>query len=59
MVEVSKKLFALFPLGYMGVDFAIDATKGPLILELNARPGLEIQNVTGSGLRSILTGGTA
>jgi alpha-L-glutamate ligase-like protein len=59
MVEVSKKLFALFPLGYMGVDFAIDAVKGPLILELNARPGLEIQNVTGSGLRAILAGGEA
>jgi D-alanine-D-alanine ligase-like ATP-grasp enzyme len=38
----------------MGVDFAIDAHHGPLVLELNARPGLEIQNVTGIGLRALL-----
>ncbi len=30
-------------LGYAGVDIAIDRDDGPLILELNARPGLEIQ----------------
>jgi alpha-L-glutamate ligase-like protein len=57
IVEISRKLFALFPLGYMGVDFAIDVGRGPLILELNARPGLEIQNVTGQGLRQVLAGG--
>jgi alpha-L-glutamate ligase-like protein len=56
LLGISARLFELFPLGYMGVDFAIDAHDGPLILELNARPGLEIQNVTGCGLRSILEG---
>jgi alpha-L-glutamate ligase-like protein len=56
MVEISRQLFALFPLGYMGVDFAVDGDRGPLILELNARPGLEIQNVTSRGLRPILAG---
>ena len=30
-------------LGYIGVDLAIDKYSGPVILELNARPGLEIQ----------------
>ncbi len=37
-------------LGYTGVDIVIDAQRGPLVIEVNARPGLEIQNVTGVGL---------
>jgi alpha-L-glutamate ligase-like protein len=53
-LQIAKKLFEYFPLGYMGADFAIDTDHGPLILELNARPGLEIQNVIGHGLKSIL-----
>ncbi len=38
------------PLGYLGVDVVVDRTRGPLVLEINARPGLEIQNVNGRGL---------
>jgi len=38
-------------LGYLGADVVIDALKGPLILELNARPGLAIQLANGAGLR--------
>ena len=30
-------------LKYVGVDIAVDREKGPMILELNARPGLSIQ----------------
>ncbi len=30
-------------IGFLGVDIAIDREKGPIILELNARPGLSIQ----------------
>ncbi|MDZ7618672.1 MAG: alpha-L-glutamate ligase-like protein, partial [Patescibacteria group bacterium] len=30
-------------LGYLGVDFVVDATVGPVVLEANARPGLAIQ----------------
>lgn len=29
--------------GYLGVDIAIDRERGPVIVELNARPGLSIQ----------------
>jgi len=54
IIEISRNLFDLFPLGYMGADFAIDNNRGPQILELNARPGLEIQNVTGTGLKPLL-----
>jgi alpha-L-glutamate ligase-like protein len=37
-------------LGYLGVDIVIDRTLGPLMLELNARPGLSIQLACGHGL---------
>lgn len=38
---------------YLGVDIAL-TEKGPMILELNARPGLSIQNVNQAGLRERL-----
>jgi len=34
----------------MGVDLVIDRDRGPLLLELNARPGLAIQLANGQGL---------
>lgn len=37
-------------LGYLGVDVVIDATHGPQLLELNARPGLAIQVANDAGL---------
>ncbi len=38
-------------LGYVGADVVIDALSGPMILELNARPGLAIQLANAAGLR--------
>ena len=38
-------------LGYVGVDFVVDAQLGPVILEANARPGLAIQMANRQGLR--------
>jgi len=37
-------------LGYLGVDMVIDRDKGPMILEMNARPGLNIQIANCEGL---------
>lgn len=37
-------------LGYLGVDVVVDAVHGPLLLELNARPGLAIQLANMEGL---------
>ena len=37
-------------LGYVGVDLVLDAERGPVILELNARPGLAIQLANAAGL---------
>jgi alpha-L-glutamate ligase-like protein len=38
-------------LGYLGVDIVLDRDLGPLMLELNARPGLAIQIANRCGLR--------
>jgi alpha-L-glutamate ligase-like protein len=38
-------------LGYAAVDFLIDRDFGPLVVELNARPGLSIQIANDDGLR--------
>jgi D-alanine-D-alanine ligase-like ATP-grasp enzyme len=35
----------------LGVDFVLDRDRGPLMLELNARPGLAIQVANLVGLR--------
>ncbi|MFC1790471.1 sugar-transfer associated ATP-grasp domain-containing protein [Patescibacteria group bacterium] len=37
-------------LGYLGIDFVLDKDRGPVILELNARPGLMIQICNQDGL---------
>ncbi|MBQ9732348.1 MAG: alpha-L-glutamate ligase-like protein [Alphaproteobacteria bacterium] len=39
-------------LGYLGADIVLDANKGPMMLELNARPGLAIQIANGFGLKT-------
>lgn len=50
LLETAVKTFDVFRLGYVGVDFVIDPLLGPLILEINARPGLNIQLANRSGL---------
>lgn len=41
-------------LGYAGVDIVIHPEKGPMVLELNAQPGLQIQIANGVGLKKRL-----
>ncbi len=41
-------------LGYAGVDIVFNAKSGPQVLEINARPGLSIQNANRASLRSRL-----
>jgi len=41
-------------LGYVGVDIVYDKERGPMVLELNARPGLEIQNANLAALKKRL-----
>ncbi|MFH1547371.1 MAG: sugar-transfer associated ATP-grasp domain-containing protein [bacterium] len=54
ILEISVKCQRASGLGYAGVDIAIDRNKGPIVFELNARPGLAIQTANMSGLREKL-----
>jgi len=37
-------------LGFAGIDIILDKNKGPLVIEINARPGLSIQSVNQASL---------
>ncbi len=50
MLLMAARTLEMTHLGYIGVDMVIDREQGPLLLELNARPGLAIQMANGSGL---------
>lgn len=50
ILESSARGYDVTGLGYLGVDMVIDRDRGPLILEMNARPGLNIQIANGTGL---------
>ena len=41
-------------LGYLGADIVLDKNRGPMMLEVNARPGLAIQIANGRGLKTVL-----
>lgn len=49
-----KCRYAVPSLEFVGVDLVIDKTKGPMVLELNARPGLSIQICNKAGLKQRL-----
>jgi alpha-L-glutamate ligase-like protein len=51
LLRIAARCHDAVPLGYLGVDIVLDATLGPLVLELNARPGLTIQLANRRGLR--------
>jgi len=53
MITLAASCYDVTHLGYLGVDIVLDKHLGPLILELNARPGLAIQiaNQTGALIR--------
>lgn len=50
LLMIAARCYELTGLGYMGVDMVIDRVKGPLMLEMNARPGLNIQIANHMGL---------
>ncbi len=50
LLELAARCHELTGLGYIGVDLVLDEQLGPLILELNARPGLNIQIANRVGL---------
>ncbi len=51
MLLMAAKATEMTGLGYLGADFVLDRERGPVLLELNARPGLAIQIANQTGLR--------
>ena len=50
LLAAAMKLSDAIDMGYIGVDFVVDAKIGPVVLEANARPGLAIQVAHRTGL---------
>ena len=50
ILKIAVKCSDTVGLGYLGVDIVLDRTLGPLMLELNARPGLNVQLANQCGL---------
>ena len=50
ILELAAGCYEMTELGYIGCDIVLDKQGGPMILELNARPGLAIQLASGQGL---------
>lgn len=50
ILEIAASSYELTGLGYLGVDIVLDKEHGPLMLELNARPGLNIQIANREGV---------
>lgn len=51
LLDLAARTCDMTGLGYLGADWVLDRGRGPLLLELNARPGLAIQLANGAGLR--------
>ncbi len=51
MLEMAARALEVTGLGYLGADIVLDKARGPLLLELNARPGISIQVANREGLR--------
>ncbi|MEO1023125.1 MAG: sugar-transfer associated ATP-grasp domain-containing protein [Bacteroidota bacterium] len=54
ILTLSKAVSQVFPLKYMGIDIVIDAHEGPMVLEVNVRPGLGIQMANHKSLKEVI-----
>lgn len=52
ILEVATQAQITSKLGFVGIDIVLDEELGPLVLEVNARPGLSIQIANGASLRT-------
>lgn len=57
IMDLASRSVSCVGLGYVGADIVIDRDRGPLVMELNARPGLNIQLANSRGLAPSLYGG--
>jgi alpha-L-glutamate ligase-like protein len=54
ILRLNARCYDLVGLNFLGVDIVLDKKQGPLMLEMNARPGLGIQLANKQGLLSRL-----
>jgi len=52
LLQLAAACYKMTGLGYLGADLVLDKQLGPMIIELNARPGLSIQVANCAGLAS-------
>ncbi|AQS36345.1 alpha-L-glutamate ligase-related protein [Shewanella psychrophila] len=50
LLHTASKAYEMSEMGYLGTDMVLDRVQGPLLLELNARPGLAIQIANNRGI---------
>ena len=50
ILDLASASYDMTNLGYLGADIILDQERGPMLLELNARPGLAIQIANAQGL---------
>lgn len=50
LLHVAAGCYEMSGLAFLGADIVLDKQRGPLVLELNARPGLAIQIANGIGM---------
>lgn len=54
VLTLASGCYEMTKLGYIGADIVLDQNNGPMVLELNARPGLAIQMANQTGLKKRL-----
>lgn len=54
ILETAVKAQMASGLGYVGVDIVLHPQRGPMVLELNAQPGLQVQMANMAGLKKRL-----
>ena len=54
ILAIAIKMQEASKLGYIGVDIVLDRERGPLVLEINARPGISIQIANNFGLKEAI-----
>ena len=50
LIYLASSCYEMSGMGYLGTDMVLDRDSGPMLLELNARPGLAIQIANGQGI---------
>lgn len=54
LLDIAASSYEMTRLGYQGIDLVLDRDRGPMMLEINARPGLNIQIANREGLANRL-----